>query len=140
MSTPRRYPRTARVSELMLEVLADELERLSDPRLEFVTLTGLDINRDLTKATVYYSSFGDLGRAGAGGANAGTEGNGSGAGAAAALESATPHLRRVLGQQVRVKHVPTLSFVADPGIASGRRIEEILRDIHRQEGDAERDA
>jgi len=43
----RRYPRTARVNEVMLEVLADELERMSDPRLELVTLTGVDVSRVL---------------------------------------------------------------------------------------------
>ncbi len=40
---PRKYPRTARVNEVMLEVLAEELERMSDPRLELVTLTGVDV-------------------------------------------------------------------------------------------------
>jgi ribosome-binding factor A len=149
MNTPRRYPRTARVNEVMLEVLADELERLSDPRLEFVTITGVDVNRDLSKATVYYSSLGDLGRAGSGAANAGTKRNGGDArdaartpeAAAAALESATPHLRSVLSRQVRVKHVPKLVFVPDPAIASGQRIEAILRDIHRQEdADAENES
>jgi ribosome-binding factor A len=149
MNTPRRYPRTARVNEVMLEVLADELERLSDPRLEFVTITGVEVNRDLSKATVYYSSLGDLGRAGSGAANAGTKRNGGDArdatrtpeAAAAALESAAPHLRSVLSRQVRVKHVPKLVFVTDPAIASGQRIEEILRDIHRREAsDAENES
>src|SRR4029079_11043166 len=55
VTSPRRSPRTARLNEVMLEVLADELERLSDPRLGFVTLTGVEVNRDLSKASVYYS-------------------------------------------------------------------------------------
>ena len=42
VSPQRKYPRTARVNEVMLEVLADELERMSDPRLELVTLTGVE--------------------------------------------------------------------------------------------------
>ena len=42
----------------MLEVLADELERLSDPRLELVTLTGVDVSPDLRHAKVYYSTLG----------------------------------------------------------------------------------
>src|SRR5690348_6247689 len=128
VNTPRRYPRTARVSEVMLEVLAEELERLSDPRLELVTLTGVDVNRDITKATVYYSTLGDIGVA----TDAGRAGHGEGD-AAAALESATPHLRAVLGREVRVKHVPRLVFMPDPAVQTGRRIEEILRDIHARE-------
>jgi ribosome-binding factor A len=109
----------------MLEVLADELERLSDPRLGFVTLTGVDVNRDLSRATVYYSTLG-----GTSGATAGTDPDAT----AAALESAAAHLRYVLGRQVRVKQVPRLVFVPDPAIASGERIEAILRDIHAREG------
>ena len=57
VSPQRKYPRTARVNEVMLEVLADELERMSDPRLELVTLTGVDVTRDLAYATVYYSTL-----------------------------------------------------------------------------------
>ena len=57
MTSPKRYPRTARVNEVMLEVLADELERMSDPRLELVTLTGVDVSRDLAHAKVYYSTL-----------------------------------------------------------------------------------
>src|SRR5262245_17864400 len=43
MTSPRRYPRTARLNESLLEVLADVLGRLSDPRLELVTITGVDV-------------------------------------------------------------------------------------------------
>jgi ribosome-binding factor A len=110
----------------MLEVLADELERLSDPRLGFVTFTGVEVNRDLSKATVYYSTLG-----GTSGTAAGTDPDAT----AAALESASSHLRRVLGREVRVKNVPKLSFVEDPGITGGERIESILRDIRRREGE-----
>jgi ribosome-binding factor A len=121
----RRYPRTARLNEVMLEVLADELVRLSDPRLGFVTLTGVDVNRDLSKATVYYSTLGGT---------SGTAAETNPAATAAALESATPHLRRVLGREVRVKQVPRLVFAEDPAITGGERIETILRDLRREQG------
>jgi ribosome-binding factor A len=58
VSSPRKYPRTARLNESLLEVLAEELERLSDPRLELVTITGVDVSRDLSRARVYYSTLG----------------------------------------------------------------------------------
>src|SRR3954447_14150527 len=58
VTSPRKFPRTARVNEVMLEVLADELERMSDPRLELVTFTGVKVTRDLSYATVYYSTLG----------------------------------------------------------------------------------
>ena len=42
----RRYPRTARVNELVREVVAEELERIDDERLELVTVTGVDVEPD----------------------------------------------------------------------------------------------
>ena len=118
----KKYPRTARLNESVLEVLADELERMDDPRLELVTLTGVDVTRDLSYATVYYSTLGVTTRPGAKESAADD--------AAAALHAAASHLRGVLGRAVRVKQVPRLAFEVDRGIVSGQRIDEILRDIH----------
>lgn len=108
----------------MLEVLADEVERLSDPRLGFVTLTGVEVTADLREATVYYSSVGEHGETVAADAASKT---------AAALQSAASHLRSVLGRAVRLKYVPRLTFVEDPAIATGQRVEAIIREIHRRE-------
>jgi ribosome-binding factor A len=122
----RRYPRTARLNEVVLEVLADELERLSDPRLELVT--GVEVNRDLSKATVYYSTLG---------ATTGPTAEQKRDATAVALRSAAAHLRRVLGREVRVKQVPRLDFVLDPTVDTSARIEAILRDIRAREPGAE---
>lgn len=120
----RRYPRTARVNELVREVLADELERLSDPRLGFVTLTGVDVTGDLRQATVWYSVL-DL-AAGASGAEPASVHEDT----ADALRSATAHLKAVLGRQVRLKYTPDLAFREDPAMAHGARVEQILRELH----------
>lgn len=117
----RRYPRIARVNELVREVLADEIERLSDPRLGFVTVTGVDVTGDLRHATVYYSVLGP------GQAHEHT---------ADALRSASPHLKTVLGRQARLKYVPDLAFREDPAVASGERVEQIIRDLHADESAA----
>ncbi len=109
----RRFARTLRVNEVVHECLADELERLSDPRLSLVTVTGVEVSPDLRHATVFYAALGrhepDT---------------------VAALRSAAPHLRAVLGQEVRLKYVPKLHFREDPAIEQGQRIEEILRGLH----------
>ena len=118
MSTSRRYPRTARLNEAVLEVLADELERMNDPRLELVTLTEADVSRDLGHARVYYSAMA-----------AGNDPDQT----AAALSSAAPHFQRVLGRELRIRQVPRLVFKVDPGIVAGQRIEEILREIHHDD-------
>jgi ribosome-binding factor A len=130
MSNTRRYPRIARVNEAVLEVLADELERMNDPRLELVTFTGVDVSRDLSHAIVYYSTLA---------ATTGGAPDSFADDAATALGAAAPHFRGVLGRQLRIRQVPRLGFKVDPGIVSGQRIEEILREIHHDrpsEGEA----
>ena len=129
--TPRPYPRMARVNEVVREALGDELERLSDPRLGLVTITGVEVSADLRQATVYYSA---LGRA---------EKRGTGVvpelapeqrvTTHAALQAAAPHLRAELGRQVRLKYTPQLTFTEDPAVAAGDRIEAIIRDLHRDD-------
>ena len=57
-SSSRDYPRTARVNELLREIIGDELERIDDPRLEWISITGVQVNPELTSAAVYYSSLG----------------------------------------------------------------------------------
>ncbi len=118
MTSPRKYPRTARLNESLLEVLAEEVERLSDPRLELVTITGVDVTRDLSRAKVFYSTLSAQ-------AAAGTDAAATDAGDA--LRAATPHLRRVIGRELRVRQVPALVFAEDHGILSGQRIDAILR-------------
>ena len=99
--------------------VAAGLERLSDPRVGFVTLTGVEVAPDLRTAKVFYSVLAKD-----------SEGT---AETLAALRSAAPHLRAILGQQVRLKYLPHLTFLEDPAIAHGQRVEEILRSLHRNE-------
>jgi ribosome-binding factor A len=115
---PRQYPRTARINEVVLETLAEELERMSDPRLGFVTLTGVEVSPDLRQATVYYSVLGPAEQHEV---------------TSKALHHAGSHLRGVLGHEVRLKYLPRLSFREDPAIATGERVENIIRELHRQE-------
>ena len=118
MSNPS-FNRMRRVNSIVQQVLADEVERLKDPRLEMVSITGVETAPNLRHATVYFSSL-DLSRAEE---------------TRDALESAAPRLRRVLGREVRLKYTPALSFELDSGIASGERIDSILRDLDRDDSD-----
>ncbi len=97
-----------------MECLAEEVERLSDPRLGFVTITGVEIASDLRTADVFYSVF----RRG----EAPDE-------SAAGLASAGPHLRTHIGRSIRMKYSPELRFIEDESVASGERIEAILRTL-----------
>ena len=106
--------RTDRVGEEFREILAEEIQRLKDPRIGFVTVTGVEVTPDLKRARVFYTAFGD---------------EKARAASRAALRSATPHLRHALGRQVRLKVVPDLVFVVDPSIETGERIDELLGSI-----------
>lgn len=123
-NAPHRYPRTARVNEVLIEIIAEELNRLSDPRLELVTLTGAEVSTDLAYATLYYSAL-DL--------SGGPQTEERTKATSAALHKATPHLRRVLGRQVRWRNTPALTFKVDPSLAAGQRIEELIREIHSRD-------
>lgn len=110
--------RTERVAEEFREILAEEVQRLKDPRIGFVTVTGVEVSPDLRHAWASYTVLGDDKQRRA---------------TAAGLRSATPHLRQELGRQVRLKVVPELEFRQDQTIAAHERIEEIIDRIHREE-------
>lgn len=111
-SVPARFARTARINQVLHEVLADEIERLADAdeRLRLLTITAVSVAGDLRAATVYLASLPD--------------------GAAEALDYQRIHLQKVVAGQVRMKWTPHLRFEADPVIDTGNRIEEILRQIN----------
>jgi len=110
--------RPSRVSEEFREILAEEILKLKDPRVGFVTVTGVRVTPDLRLARVSYTSFGDERARRA---------------TAAALRSARGHLRKVIGRQVRMKVLPDLRFEEDETGATDDRIEELLREANRRE-------
>lgn len=109
MPSGRDYPRTLRVNEVLRQVVAEELERLSDAdeRLRLVTVTSVEVSPDLRTATVYVATLGDE--------------------AAHALEERRAQIQRAVGRQVRMKRTPRLAFTEDPAVSAGARVEEILR-------------
>ena len=105
--------RMLRVNSTLREVLADEIERLSDARLEMVSVTAVDTAPNLRHAIVYIDTLG----------------SDEGEQALDALNGASKRLQAVVGREVRMKYTPTLEFQIDPGVQGGARIEEILRSI-----------
>jgi ribosome-binding factor A len=106
--------RTDRVGEEFREILAEEIPRLKDPRVGFVTVTRVDVAPDLKRALVYYTVLGEEGDRKA---------------TRAALRSASGHLRRVLGREVRLKFLPELDFREDATFVTVDRVEQLLRKI-----------
>jgi ribosome-binding factor A len=110
--------RPDRVSEEFREVLAEEIPRLKDPRVGFVTVTGVRVTGDLRRARVFYTVMGseaDRKRTRAG------------------LHSARGHLRQVLGHEVRLKFLPELEFQEDSTIEEAGRVDELIQKIHEEE-------
>lgn len=118
-----RSSRMRKVDELIREVLADEVGLLKDPRIGFVTVTGVETSPDLRRATVFYSVLGSEEEREA---------------TAVALAHAAPHLQARLGRQVRIKYTPVLEFRVDPSIERGVRISKLLHDLEEERPDAER--
>ncbi|HEX2850778.1 MAG TPA: ribosome-binding factor A [Acidimicrobiales bacterium] len=110
----RQYPRTARLNEVLREVLAERLEEFADDdeRLDLVTITGVQVDADLHHATVFYTARHE--------------------GAGDALAACRVRLQAAVAREVRLKRTPQLSFMVDPGVTSGWRIEEILKDVAGQ--------
>jgi ribosome-binding factor A len=111
-SSAHRYPREARLNEILREVIADELTRIDDERLEFVTVTSVDVDAELNRGIVFFDSLAG---------EAGDE---------AILEVLEEHRRRIqssIGKQVRAKKTPVLEFRPDEVIRAAERIDEVLR-------------
>jgi ribosome-binding factor A len=117
--SPSPYPRTARVNQVLREVVAEALERQSDidDRLRLITVTSVDTTPDLRRATVYLSSLSDD--------------------AAEALAAQRVALQRQIGREVRLKRTPLLEFAPDPAVAHGFQVEEILRRLRSSSGSDE---
>ena len=111
----RRYPRTARLNEVLREILAEALEHVSgnDDRLELVTITGVECDPDLRAATVFYSAR--------------TEG------ADEALQQHRVRLQSYIAKETSLKRTPQLSFVVDSGVTTGWRIEELLKGLEERD-------
>jgi ribosome-binding factor A len=81
-----RYPRTARLNESLREVIADELTRINDERLDLVTITAIDVDAEMNRANVFFDSL------------AGTEGDD---GILEVLNEYRVRIQSAVGRQVR---------------------------------------
>ena len=116
----REYQRSARLNELLREIIAEELERVDDDRLDWVSVVSVEVDNELTKARVYLSSLEE------------NEDE-----IIKVLSEYRGRFRKVIGRSARIRRVPDLIFMIDPSIRTGNRIEEILTalDIAESEGE-----
>ena len=101
-----------RVNEAVREVLSGHItEDLKDPRIGFVTVTGVETSPDLRHARVYVSVLGSVEQR-----EQALEG----------LRSSAGFLQAKVGEELRMKRTPTLEFHYDESIERGMRITELL--------------
>ena len=113
--------RMLKVNSTLREVIAEEIKRMSDSRLEMVSVTAVDTAPNLRQAVVYIDVLEHA----------------SHQPALEALTGAAKRLQTVIAGQVRMKYTPQLEFAMDPGVIGGERIDAILRSI--REGELEND-
>jgi ribosome-binding factor A len=104
--------RLLRINERMRRVLGEAVSELSDPRIGFVTITGVKIARDFRNAKVFVSVLGPEGDRDR---------------TLAALRSAHGLLQRAVARDSKLHHTPQLEFVYDDTTDSAMRLDHILR-------------
>lgn len=105
--------RMRRVNEALKEIIGTALtQELKDPRIGFVTLTGVETAPDLSHAKVFVSVYGKQ-----------VEKDSTMEG----LRAARPYLQRLISDELQLKRTPTLEFVYDAAVDQGMRIQAILK-------------
>jgi ribosome-binding factor A len=104
--------RQERVSERIHHEISDLLQNeIRDPRLAYVTVTGVEISPDLQLATVFVTALGD---------------HEAKAAAMTALEGAVGYIRRELAQRLQMRVTPAVRFVLDESWERGARLDALL--------------
>ena len=106
--------RMRRVNEAIRETLAEAVGELKDPRIGFVTVTGVDTSSDLRQARVYVSVLGNERK---------REKTLQG------LESAHGVLQAKLATELRLKRTPQLAFEFDPTVQEGMRMSQLIDEL-----------
>jgi len=111
--------RVNRIAEQMKKELSDILSnRLKDPQVGFVTVTGVDVTGDLQLATAFITVLGS---------------NDLESDTIKRLNKAKGFIRSEIGKRIRLRKTPELSFKIDESIAYGNHINQLLHDIHDED-------
>ncbi len=111
MASDRRQAQIAkRIQHKVSELLVHEIK---DPRIGFVTITGVTISKDLTVAKVRWSVLEPRHRSKV----------------EHMFQHATSFFRREVARDINIRSAPMLKFEYDQGLAAAARIEEVLREV-----------
>ncbi|MBN2984036.1 MULTISPECIES: 30S ribosome-binding factor RbfA [Cohnella] len=113
--------RVGRVGEEIKREISTLIQtELKDPRIGFITVTGVDVTNDLSLARVFLSILGSEEQKEA---------------SLHALGKAKGFLRSELGRRMRLRHTPEIEFRFDHSIEYGSHIESLLQKINRESGE-----
>ncbi|MFX3618503.1 MAG: 30S ribosome-binding factor RbfA [Sporolactobacillus sp.] len=113
--------RVHRVAEQMKKEMGDIIEhRIKDPRVGFVTVTGVDLTGDLQEATVYVSVLGNDEKKDA---------------TLAGLAKAKGFIRSEIGKRIRLRKTPEIQFKFDQSVEYGNHIDRLINDLRRNDGE-----
>ncbi len=104
--------------EIQREINDLLLKRIRDPRIEGVTVTGVEVTGDLQQAKIFYSVLSEL-------ASVNKK-------AAEGLDAATGLIRKELGSRLRIYKTPELKFVKDESVQYGNKIDDLIRQLHQE--------
>ena len=104
------------MSETIRAVVAEELTRIDDERLELVTITSIDVDPEMNRAIVYFDSM------------FGEEGDEA---VEEALMEHRARLQATINREMHARKTPILSFKPDEVIRAAERIDEVLRGDRR---------
>jgi ribosome-binding factor A len=111
---PSRSPRMRRVDESIKAVISETIPTMKDPRVGFVTVTGVDTTSDLAQATVWLSVYGSEKQRQA---------------TLVALEGAAGLLQARVNQELHLRRTPQLLFAYDQSVEHGVRMTKLIDDL-----------
>lgn len=113
------YPRNKRLNEEIKKVTSEILrDRLRDPRIAPITsITEVEVTRDLSYATIFISVLGD---------------DNSKQNTMKALESAKGFLRKEIGRELKLRHIPEILIKEDTSIEYGIKMSKKIDEIKRE--------
>lgn len=113
------YKRADRVSDLLKKEISQLLLReVKDPHIGFITITDVEVSKDLQVAKVYYTILGDEKQLRE---------------SAQALNRASRFIKRQLGKRLRMRYIPDIIFKYDHSLEYGNRIDDILSHLENSE-------
>ncbi len=117
----REFSRTDRVAQQIQKEIAVILQReIKDPRLGFVTVSAVEVSRDLSYAKIFVTVLN-------------TSDEDKTKQSVQILNDATGYIRSILGKRIRARIMPELRFVVDTSLLEGMRISNLVDSVIRED-------